>query len=74
MKITKGTVVVNGKTYKAFQNTYTKLWYIVEGVSCMDKIVWNGLKAKSAKNALEPESTMKVAQIKEKYHDYTRIC
>ncbi len=53
IKITKGTVILSGTLYKAFQNTYSKAWYIVQGQSCNGTQVANRIEAKSANQALE---------------------
>lgn len=51
--ITKGVAYIDGQPYKAFENTFTKEWYIVKGTTCMEQRVASGIKATSAKKALQ---------------------
>ncbi len=52
-KITKGTVIYAGVLYKAFENSWDHSWYIVQGTTAGSPLVMAGIKAKSAKKALE---------------------
>jgi len=52
-KITKGTVTVDGVLYKAFENSFNHLWYIVRGDKSSDPVEARAIKATSGKKALE---------------------
>jgi hypothetical protein len=51
-KIWKGTVTIDGVTYKAFENSLNRLWKIVKGTNFFDPTVADRIKAKSGKDAL----------------------
>lgn len=52
-KITKGTVTVDGVLYKAFENSFNHLWYVVRGNKSSDPTVAHSIRATSGKKALE---------------------
>ncbi len=52
-QIKKGMVTINNVTYKAFENSYNKKWYIVIGEKCNGKKVADNIEATSGKKALE---------------------
>lgn len=48
-----GTVTIDGVTYKAFENSFNKLWYIVIGNSCSGTVVAQNIVAKSGRDAIK---------------------
>jgi hypothetical protein len=51
-QIVNGTITIDGVLYKAFENSFSKTWYIVKGDNCMGECVARSIKAKSAREAL----------------------
>jgi hypothetical protein len=52
-KITKGSVKLNGSVYTAFENSFDRSWYIVQGTKSSDPVMETGIKVRSGKKALE---------------------
>jgi hypothetical protein len=53
MEIKRNKVTIDGQDYKAFQNSFSKKWYIVAGCQCDCPTVMGGIKAKSGNEALK---------------------
>jgi hypothetical protein len=52
-KISKGTVTIDGVLYKAFENSFNRLWYVVRGTKSSDPTEAHSIRATSGKKALE---------------------
>lgn len=53
MKIVKGQVTIDGQVYTAFENSFSKKWYIVRGSHSSDPVEVAGIDVRSGKKALE---------------------